>query len=61
VNGIEGRSAKQIFRYPDDLKFHSSMTLFALAAPDEGAFSDALRKYFGGASDQRTADRLGIR
>src|ERR1035438_1119774 len=35
VNGVERRSAREIFGYPDDLKFHSSMTLFAAAAPDE--------------------------
>ena len=29
VNAVEGRSAHQIFGSPDDLKFHSSMTLFA--------------------------------
>src|SRR5258708_8149108 len=29
VNLIEGRSADQIFGYPDTLKFRSSMTLFA--------------------------------
>ncbi len=28
VNGVEGRSAHQIFGAPDDMKFHSSMTLF---------------------------------
>ena len=29
VTEVEGRSIEQIFGYPDDLKFHSSMTLFA--------------------------------
>ena len=28
VNGLAGRSARQIFGTPDDLKFRSSMTLF---------------------------------
>jgi len=27
----------------DDLKFHSSMTLFAAAAPEEPLFAEALR------------------
>ncbi len=31
VNRVEHRTASQIFGYPDDLKFHSSMTLFSLA------------------------------
>jgi len=30
---IEGRGISEIFGLPDDLKFHSSTTLFALAAP----------------------------
>lgn len=60
VNAVEDRSAHQIFGNPDDLKFHSSMTLFALAQPDERAFSDALRKYFGGAPDRLTTEKLAL-
>ena len=41
VNAVEDRSAHQIFGDPDDLKFRSSMTLFALAQPDEPAFGCA--------------------
>jgi uncharacterized protein (DUF1810 family) len=32
VNEVTGRSAAQIFGFPDELKFHSCMTLFAHAA-----------------------------
>ena len=32
VTGLEGANAQAIFGYPDDLKFRSSMTLFAHAA-----------------------------
>jgi len=39
---------------PDDLKFHSSMTLFERAAPGEAVFRDCLRKYFGGQPDPLT-------
>ncbi len=46
VNGIEGHSAHDIFGYPDDLKFHSCLTLFSSVAPDDEVFSTALRKYF---------------
>jgi uncharacterized protein (DUF1810 family) len=60
VNAVEGRSANRIFGSPDDLKFHSSMTLFALAQPDEYAFSDALRKYFDGTPDRLTTEQLAI-
>jgi len=58
VAGIQGRSVGEIFDYPDDLKFHSSMTLFAQAAPREPIFADCLRKYFGGQLDPRTLARL---
>ena len=58
VNAIEGRSIEEVFGYPDHLKFHSSMTLFAQAAPDEPAFQTALQKFFGERLDQLTLDRL---
>jgi uncharacterized protein (DUF1810 family) len=54
VNEVEGRSIETIFGYPDYLKFRSSMTLFAQAAPGEHVFQDALAKYFGGKPDERT-------
>jgi uncharacterized protein (DUF1810 family) len=59
VNAVEGRTAHDIFGSPDDLKFHSSMTLFSLAGPDEPAVSTALSKYFGGQRDSRTLALLG--
>lgn len=58
TNAIEGRSIEAIFGYPDDLKFRSSMTLFARDAPDEQTFERALRKYFGGRPDPSTLERL---
>jgi uncharacterized protein (DUF1810 family) len=58
VNLIEGRSAEEIFGYPDDLKFRSSMTLFAKAASDNQVFSSALKKYFAGEDDPLTVKRL---
>jgi len=56
VARIEGRSAVAIFGYPDDLKFHSSMTLFAEAGAenDNAVFVECLRKYFDGAPDPLT-------
>jgi uncharacterized protein (DUF1810 family) len=56
---VEGSSIDQIFAYPDDLKFHSSMTLFANATSDNQVFRDALQKYFGGELDRLTVERLG--
>jgi uncharacterized protein (DUF1810 family) len=58
VNRVAGRSVTEIFGYPDDLKFHSSMTLFSRAAPHEQLFADALEKYFAGQSDMRTLQIL---
>ena len=58
VNLIEGRSIEQIFGYPDDLKFRSSMTLFARASADNQVFLDALQKYFNGEFDPATLERL---
>ena len=55
---IQGRSVEQIFGSPDDLKFRSSMTLFAQVSPDDDIFVKALQKYFGGKPDQLTLDRL---
>jgi len=58
VNAVSGKSARAIFGAPDDLKFRSSMTLFAHTAPDQPAFREAFEKYFQGAPDQATLDRL---
>jgi uncharacterized protein (DUF1810 family) len=56
---LEGKSVEEIFGYPDDLKFHSSMTLFAeVVGPSERVFHKALKKYFGGKMDQATLARL---
>lgn len=55
---VTGKSARQILGNPDDLKFHSSMTLFAHAAPDETLFRDALAKYFDGEEDRMTVELL---
>jgi uncharacterized protein (DUF1810 family) len=58
VNQVNGRSIHEIFGSPDDLKFHSSMTLFTQARPDEPVFREALDKYFGGVMDKRTVEKL---
>jgi uncharacterized protein (DUF1810 family) len=59
VTAIAGRPVGEIFVYPDDLKFRSSMTLFAHAAADNGVFIEALRKYFRGVPDALTLAKLG--
>ena len=65
VNTIEGRTVGEIFGHPDDLKLHSSMTLFAEADPQSASdpqgsvFAAVLSKYFGGRLDERTLELLG--
>jgi uncharacterized protein (DUF1810 family) len=58
VLNVDGRSAEEIFGYPDNLKFRSCMTLFLTASTDNGIFKDALLKYFDGKPDQSTLDIL---
>jgi uncharacterized protein (DUF1810 family) len=52
-------SAHAIFGSPDDLKFRSCMTLFALAAPEEPLFREALEAFFGGVPDPLTVQACG--
>jgi uncharacterized protein (DUF1810 family) len=58
VNAVSGRSIEDIFGYPDHLKFHSSMTLFAQASPSDRAFTAAVTKYFQGELDHKTLELL---
>ena len=58
VNKVDGRSAHQIFGSPDDLKFRSSMTLFACAQPGASVFRTALDKYFSSTPDPLTTELL---
>ena len=58
VNSVEGSSAEDIFGEIDAMKFRSSMTLFAKAAPDNRIFAEAIRKYFGGRLDGLTINRV---
>jgi uncharacterized protein (DUF1810 family) len=54
----EGRTADAIFGEVDEVKLRSSMTLFAAVAKGEPVFREVLAKYFGGASDPATLERL---
>jgi uncharacterized protein (DUF1810 family) len=58
VNAVEGRTIQEIFGSPDDLKFGSSMTLFA-AISSEPEFAAAIAKFYGGTPDQKTLELLG--
>jgi uncharacterized protein (DUF1810 family) len=52
------RSIESILGYPDDLKFRSSMTLFAQTSADNADFMAALDKFYGGAFDPATLEKL---
>jgi uncharacterized protein (DUF1810 family) len=55
---VEAKTAREIFGSIDEMKFRSSMTLFARAAPDEDIFQRCIDKYFAGASDPATSARI---
>ena len=50
----------RLFGSPDDLKFRSSMTLFAVADPEEPVFREALDTFYGGDPDGRSLELLGL-
>jgi uncharacterized protein (DUF1810 family) len=54
VMDIHGASAFDIFGSPDDLKLHSSATLFARASSPGSVFERLLEKYFDGEEDSAT-------
>jgi uncharacterized protein (DUF1810 family) len=65
---IHGKTAEEIFGFPDYLKFHSSLTLFysAIQANEAWAnnreydcFKDALANYYSGELDGKTLEILG--
>ena len=53
---VEGRSAREIFGSPDDLKLRSSATLFAQVSPAGSVFHRLLDRYFGGEADEATLE-----
>lgn len=61
VLAVDGRSAREVFGSPDDLKLRSSMTLFAHTAEGTdsgGDFAAVLEKFYGGQHDPATVERL---
>jgi uncharacterized protein (DUF1810 family) len=63
VLAIPNPRLDRIFGFPDNLKFHSSVTLFAEAAkqspePADATFQAALDRLFDGRSDDATIDRI---
>jgi uncharacterized protein (DUF1810 family) len=57
---VEGRSAREIFGSPDDLKLRSCATLFARVLPPGSVFDRLLRKHYRGEPDDKTLHLLGI-
>lgn len=53
-----GQPAERVLGGIDAVKFRSSMTLFAAAAPSEALFGDALDSFFAGAPDPATLARI---
>ena len=52
---ISDRSPTEIFGSPDDMKLHSSMTLFSVITDtDDSLFQQVLKKFFHGQTDSRT-------
>jgi uncharacterized protein (DUF1810 family) len=49
---------REILGTPDDLKFHSSMTLFAQATADNQLFVEATQAFFAGRYDDLTVNIL---
>lgn len=52
-------TAHEIMGSPDDLKLRSSMTLFAQVSPAGSVFHRVLDRYFNGAPDPATLERIG--
>lgn len=54
----KGRSAREIFDSPDDIKLRSCATLFAHVSPAGSAFHRLLDRFFGGVADSRTLELI---
>ncbi len=57
--GHQGKPLSVILGAPDDMKFRSSMTLFAVAAGPDSLFAEALDRLCGGERDALTLELLG--
>jgi uncharacterized protein (DUF1810 family) len=58
---LDSSDATRVLGPVDAQKLHSSMTLFAHAQPDEPVFRQVLDRFFGGADDEGTTSRIGVR
>lgn len=59
VQENSAHTLRDLFGLPDNLKFHSSMTLFARASREKGIlYEQALEHWFGGQEDEETVRLL---
>jgi len=58
VLAVEKRSIRDILGSPDDIKFRSSMTLFAEVATGDEIFRRAIAKYYPAGADLQTLEIL---
>ncbi|QQL49130.1 DUF1810 domain-containing protein [Mucilaginibacter ginkgonis] len=56
---LPGSNATAILGTPDDMKLHSSMTLFSLLKNTDPVFQRVLDKFFNGEKDEQTVRRVG--
>lgn len=55
---IKDKSATAILGTPDDLKLHSSMTLFAEIADKPNVFENILNHFYNGSKDEKTLNLI---
>lgn len=59
VLGVHGKSAREIFGSPDDVKLRSSATLFSLVSTGS-VFHRIIDRYYSSAADSETLRLLGL-
>lgn len=57
----QGKKVQEIMGFPDNLKLHSSMTLFAMISKPDSVFQKVLNAFYSGEMDERTVAFLDAR
>lgn len=60
VIAVRGRSAADIFGFPDDRKLRSCATLFAVVSPPGSVFERVIDRFFNGERDDQTLVLMGL-
>jgi len=60
ILNLENQAVSEIFTHPDNLKFHSSLTLFSNIDTKNSVFQKLLNKHFNGELDSATKSMLNI-